>query len=424
MIPTAARFKELSVVAEITMKKLAIITTHPIQYNAPLFRLLAERGRIALKVFYTWGQTREGVVYDPGFGKAFQWDIPLLDGYAYAFIENLSKKPGTDRFGGIVNKDLIPAIEAWQPDALLVFGWSFHSHLRALRYFKGKLPILFRGDSTLLDEPAGVHLRKWLRRLFLCWVYSHIDYALYTGSANKEYYLRHGLKPHQLMYAPHAVENDRFAADDMARREKAAAWRQHLGIGENEVVFLFAGKLEPKKDPVLLLQAFRQLNPSAARLVIAGNGKLEQSLKNMASQDPRILFLPFQNQQQMPLLYRLADVYVLPSQGPGETWGLAINEAMACGKAVIVSDKCGGAGDLVVPGMNGFIFPAGHQQALENCLRKCMDLDIVRKMGEQSKEIIQKFSLENVASAIKKGVEVALSGRNTFHEKVSVTYNK
>src|SRR5438067_5308801 len=123
------------------VKKLAIVSSHPIQYNAPFFKLLAERKKIEVKVFYTWSQAKEKV-YDPGFGREREWDIPLLDGYEYEFVTNTSKNPGSHHFKGIKNPDLINKIEAWGATALLVFGWSFQSHLKCIRYFKNKIPVL------------------------------------------------------------------------------------------------------------------------------------------------------------------------------------------------------------------------------------------------------------------------------------------
>ncbi len=90
------------------MKRLAIITTHPIQYNAPLFKLLSKRNNISIKVFYTWGEAVLQKKYDPGFGKTIEWDIPLLEGYEYTFVENTAKKPGSHHFSGIDNPRLIP----------------------------------------------------------------------------------------------------------------------------------------------------------------------------------------------------------------------------------------------------------------------------------------------------------------------------
>ncbi|MEO6981197.1 MAG: glycosyltransferase family 1 protein, partial [Mucilaginibacter sp.] len=79
------------------MKKLAIITTHPIQYYAPIFRLLQQRNNISIKVFYTLGETT-APKHDPGFGKAVSWDIPLLDGYDFEWLKNVAPTPGSHYF--------------------------------------------------------------------------------------------------------------------------------------------------------------------------------------------------------------------------------------------------------------------------------------------------------------------------------------
>ncbi|HLO37553.1 MAG TPA: glycosyltransferase family 4 protein [Lacibacter sp.] len=385
------------------MKKLAIITSHPIQYNAPLFRLLHERRKVEVKVFYTWGQTENGFVYDPDFKREFKWDIPLLDGYEKEFVENISTSPGAGHFKGIKNKDLQQRIDQYNPDSLLVFGWSFQSHLQVLRHYKGKKKILFRGDSTLLDETPGVSVKKILRRIFLKWVYKHVDVALFTGAANKAYYMAHALREHQLVYAPHAIDNDRFDDTHGHYEEKASMWRKELGIASTELVFLFAGKLEAKKDPGLLIEAFSAITELNIRLIIVGNGVLEQEIKQKAQADQRIIFLDFQNQQQMPVVYRLADVFVLPSQGPGETWGLSVNEAMACKRPVVVSDRCGCADDLVKE--NGVIFEAGKKESLKKAL--CFFIEqrqLAEEMGERSVQTIKQFSYNQVAAAIEQTI--------------------
>lgn len=381
------------------MKKLAVITSHPIQYNAPLFRLLTERKNIAVKVFYTWGQTKNGLVYDPDFKKEFKWDIPLQEGYEKEFVENISLQPSAGNFKGIDNKDLIERVAACNPDALLVYGWSFKSHLKTIRFFKGKKKIIFRGDSTLLDEPPGFSFKKTARRIFLKWVYRFVDYALYTGEANRQYFLKHGLTSTQLIHAPHAIENERFFDRDGSYKAKADAWRKELQIPDNAIVFLFAGKLETKKDPSLLIRAFKAIENKNARLVIVGNGLLEQVLKQEAATDDRILFLDFQNQQIMPVVYRLGDVFILPSKGPGETWGLSVNEAMACARAVIVSNKCGCAADLVTE--NGFVFSAMNQAELENKIRYLVQHPSqLNQMAANSSVLIESFSFTKIAEAL------------------------
>ena len=191
-----------------TLKKIAIVTTHPIQYQSPWFRLMVEKG-FQIKVFYTWEQSGKGKIFDPGFGKEIKWDIPLLEGYDYEFVKNSSPIPGITRFLGLINPGLIPSIEAWKADCLFVNGWNYYSHLKCMRYFHNKIPVFFRGDSVLLFEKKGI--KQLARRSFLKWVYRHIDYAYYAGTHSKSYFLIHGLRPEQLIYSPHAIDLDRFA---------------------------------------------------------------------------------------------------------------------------------------------------------------------------------------------------------------------
>ncbi len=384
------------------MTKIAIITTHPIQYYAPLFKLLSERGNVQVKVFYTWGEEAREKVFDPGFGKQRAWDIPLLDGYDFEFVPNVSTNPGSSNYKGIVNPDLIERINKYEANTLLVFGWAFNSHLKILRHFKGKIPILFRGDSTLLDEPSGFSIKKALRRIFLTWVYRHIDMALYVGTNNKAYFEAHGVKNERLVYAPHAIDNDRFYDVNGSYAKQAKEWRYKLNIPDGKASLLFAGKLEQKKNPLFIIetaQHFPQIH-----FIIIGNGVLENEIKQKVKNISNITLLPFQNQSMMPVAYRLADIFVLPSSGPGETWGLAINEAMACGRVVVASNKCGGAMDLIVEGRNGFVIDPTIE-SFENTLKRIINLPTILEKGSAfSFHQIQSFTFTKIAERIESAV--------------------
>ncbi len=376
------------------MRKLAIITTHPIQYYAPVFRLLSERKQIDIKVFYTLGQTI-GEKYDHGFKQQIDWDIPLLDGYAYEAVRNISTKPGSHHTKGIINPDLIKQIKQWQADTVLVFGWAYESHLQAIRYFKNKIPVYFRGDSTLLDKQNPI--KTLLRKLRLRWLYQHVDHAFYVGTNNKAYFKYCGLRDDQLSFAPHAIDNDRFGQD---RDAEVGQLRKNLGIGENDLLILFAGKFEAKKDPMLLLDVFLAMNKPDIHLLFVGSGILEIELLNKAAKYKSIHFMPFQNQSYIPVVYQACDLFCLPSEGPGETWGLAVNEAMACGKAVLVSDKCGCAVDLVTPD-NGKTFAAGNKSELTLSLEMLTrSKEKLAGLGRASKKLIAPWNFEHIAAAI------------------------
>lgn len=347
------------------MKRLAIVTTHPIQYNAPLFRLLAQSGNLQIKVFYTWEQSRQGTKFDPGFGKTVTWDIPLLDGYEYEFVTNSAKNPGSHHFWGVQTPNLNQEIVNWAADAVLVYGWNFASHLACLRYFKGKIPVYFRGDSHLINEfPLW---RKVSRKLLLRWVYKYIDYAFYVGTANREYFLNAGLSKEQLIFVPHAVDNKRFFDETGDYQAEATSLRKELRIPPEATTLLYAGKFEPVKDLLTLAEAFLNISTANLHLLLVGNGPLEGALKKRLKDHSNVRFLEFQNQRRMPVIYRLGDVFVLPSRS--ETWGLSINESMASSRAVLVSNKCGCSIDLVKEATNGYIFQAGNVQDLTEKIR-------------------------------------------------------
>jgi glycosyltransferase involved in cell wall biosynthesis len=378
---------------------LAIVSTHPIQYYAPVFRFLAGLDEIDLRVFYTWSQAATDGMFDSGFGAEVQWDNPLLDGYQYQFVRNIAKRPGPDHFGGLNTPTLVQEIEAWRPDAVLIYTWNSHSHLQALRHFKGRIPVLFRGDSTLLDHRAW--WRALLRRVFLTWVYSHVDIAIAVGANNRDYFAWCGVPPQRIAFAPHSVDTIRFAGDSAAHEHRAARWRQELGIPPEAVIILYAGKLQRKKNPGLLLDAFSALD-DGSHMVFVGNGDLESDVKRRAATVERVHFMPFQNQSIMPAVYRLGDVFVLPSQGPEETWGLALNEAMASGRAVIASSKVGGARDLIHSEEDGWIFESGDRKALEGILRRAVGVGRQRlhAMGRAAQAQSVHWSTEESARRI------------------------
>ena len=326
------------------MKRLAILSTHPIQYNAPLFRMLQEDGSILLRVFFskTWDQVK----FDPDFQREVVWDIPLSEGYPHS-THDASTKAG--------KKNLKKAILDFSPDALLVYGWNFPGHLAMMRAFHGDVPIWFRGDSHLLDPlPAW---KKALRWLVLSWVYRKVDLAFTVGEANARYFDWCGLPAARQIRAPHAVDNTFFADANGQHARDAKDWRDKLGILAEDKVVLFAGKLESKKQPALLLEAWNSLPLPKPHLLIAGSGPLDSTLRADWQGHPRLHFLGFQNQSQMPALYHMADVFCLPSAGPGETWGLAVNEALACGTPCLVSDRVGCGEDLLFEAHNGCVLP-------------------------------------------------------------------
>lgn len=346
------------------LHRLAVVISHPIQYYAPWFRKLATEPTLTTRVFYL---SDHGIKSqnDAQFGRAFSWDTDLLSGYDHQFIPNVAKQPDVIRFWGLNNPSLGTELKRFRPDSILLFGYAYRSHLNLLARYPA--PIIFRGDSHLLGGPPPSILKKTVLRA----IYTRPAAFLPVGRANAEYFRYYGVPEEKLFPAPHCVDQSHFAITP-DRLSQALELRNTLGIPSNARVALFAGKLIPKKRPDLLLTAFFQANVPNTHLVFSGDGELLSDLKSVALSHPRVHFLTFANQSVMPVRYLLGDIFILPSEGRHETWGLAVNEAMHLQRPVIVSDHVGCHPDLLVPGKTGWIFKAGDQTALCTALQDAL----------------------------------------------------
>ena len=421
--------------------RLAFIVSHPIQYYVPIYRDLAKRARnqetgdtrqetaeddaaevTALKVFYTWRDA--GPALDEKFGKEFAWDIPLMEGYDFEVVPNTSPDPGTHHRKGLINPDLVERVRAWQPDAVHITGYNYVSHGQAIKELsEAGIPVIFRGDSHLLDG-RGPWWKWWIKKSCLSRVYRWPAAFTYVGQANRDYYRAFGVPERKLFPAPHTIEVGRFSEPHEELEAKALAWRRELGIPDDHFIFLYAAKLEPRKRPMELLEAFLRADLPKATLVFVGSGELESALRtrvntghgltrmkgrisplggaewtgqecsvlgdpstrnapseetenckpNTADCAQQVVFVPFQNQSRMPLVYRLGDALVLPS-GYGETWGLAVNEALACGRPSLVSDCVGSARDIIREGENGMIVRTGDWEDCVRGMRQMVKID-------------------------------------------------
>ena len=354
--------------------RLAIVLSHPTQYFSPWFRWLAQQTSLSFRVFYLWdfGVTP---TRDPEFQSTFAWDVDLLAGYDHEFVPNTSDHPGTHRFDGLENPGLPARIAAFRPDAILLFGYAYSTHVRLLAWARlRRIPLVFRGDSHFLGRPRPPLATRALLRL----LYRQFAAVTCVGAANRDYFTALGVPERKLFFAPHAVDHTLFDPACESHRASAASLRASLALAPSTRVVLFAGKLLPAKQPRELLEAFLSLAPDDDALVFVGEGPEKDALVGRAGAAParRVHFLPFANQTEMPARYLLADLFALPSRGLYETWGLAVNEAMHMGVPALVSDRVGCQQDLVTDGETGWVFRADDLAHLRAGLAHALSADL------------------------------------------------
>lgn len=351
-------------------QRLAIVVSHPTQYYSPWFRALAATSEVSIKVFYLWDFGVKPTI-DPRFGREITWDVDLLSGYESTFVRNVAKHPGAESFFGFRNPDLARALSEWSPDALLLFGYAWASHLRALVWARlHGVPILFRGDSHMIGRSADRGASSFLKRL----IFAQFAAITYVGAANRDYFRALGVPESKLSFAPHSVNAELFREDSPSDRARALELRAGLGIPSHAKVILFAGKLVAAKQPMELLEAFIGAADPNAALLFVGDGELKRGLeaRARASGLATIHFLAFANQSEMPSRYLAADIFVLPSRGVYETWGLAVNEAMHCGTPCLVSSHVGCQRDLVSDGLTGWVFEAEDDAGLKATMQRAL----------------------------------------------------
>jgi glycosyltransferase involved in cell wall biosynthesis len=337
--------------------------------------------------------------YDPGFGKTIQWDTPVLSGYKYKFSRHGIGQPPPRPFCEVPRVDVLWALSDVPFDVLWLHGYCFLTHWIAgtAAWLRGKR-ILLRTEDNLLDSRPT--WKRAAKEMLLPMIFQRI-WGLWIGRHNREYLVRYGVREERLVFAPYAVENQFFQQQREKLFPHRGDLRKEFGVCDDSPVILFCGKLVPKKDPLVLLEAFRRL-AKKSWLLLVGDGPLRDTVLDFIREHglKRVFFCGFLNQSEIGKAYVSADVLVLPSRW-GETWGLVVNEAMNFGLPVVVTDKVGCASDLVVPGENGLIVPAGDSEALAQALEVLVeDPDTRSRFGQTSLSIIENYSLEKCADGV------------------------
>jgi glycosyltransferase involved in cell wall biosynthesis len=383
---------------------LAILTTHPIQYQVPLWQMLARDGRVPFEVWYLSKHATERSV-DQEFKQEFAWDLDMLSGYRYRVLKTPAGATPNTRLRCRVAESLPELFQETKTKVLWVNGWQVAAYWQAVWAAHrtravagigdpGPVQVWLRGESNALRQQGSegkeprkrlmshaVNVRQMAKRVLLGQLFKRVDHFLCIGTANRELYRSYGVPESKLHMAMYAVDNERFAAQAAALRGRRSVVRSQWSIPEDSFCVLFCGKFIPKKRPLDLINAAQLLLASHPELKIhllfAGSGELgvelrvncdvvydeeqgagsrgqggasdsdapSSKLPAPSFKKPAASFAGFLNQTEISKAYVAADCLVLPSDYD-ETWGLVVNEAMASGLPCIISDRCGCAPDL------------------------------------------------------------------------------
>jgi glycosyltransferase involved in cell wall biosynthesis len=400
---------------------LAIVTTHPIQYQIPIWQALAADGRVPFEVWYL---TQHGVKpsLDHEFGTTFRWDIDTLLGYPHQFLKTAQGAVPWNFRKCRLRERLRDRIRQSGAAAVWVQGWQVAAYWQAAWEAKAAgIELWLRGESNdLTPTPAW---KRPVKRIALGQLFSRVDRFLYIGSANRRLYQSFGIPEPRLHPAPYAIDNRRFAPQANALRPQRWELRRRWGIADDAFCVLFCGKFIQKKRPMDVVEGARLLRSNGRlpniHLLFAGSGELGGALRHtctvvhdaewetgkpprsegsFSARDggPVASFAGFLNQTEISRAYVAADCLVLPSEH-GETWGLVVNEALASGTPAIASTSCGCTEDLLPSTCRTRSFAAGNVRALAEALMTVRGPDAC---ASETMELLAKYDVSKTVETV------------------------
>jgi glycosyltransferase involved in cell wall biosynthesis len=348
--------------------KITFLVERPTQFEAPFFRHAAAAasaaGKDELRVLFT-GEDVARPVFDPELGHEVAWGIDLLGGYPHA----VCPPRGRGRW-------LAGEISRQSCDLLVVNGYTQKAYLLATALARrAGVPTALRLDSVLWEDAgdaAGPGAAKHL--LFSVLLLRLYDLFLGVGTLTLDYLAACGVPAKRTGLFPYAVDVEHFrTASRLSAAERAAA-RERLGLPTGAKAVLAVTKMNPREAPWDLVRALPFL-PGDVRLLLAGDGPARPEVEHLASGlgPDRVRFLGYVPYGELPALYAAADLFVHPARE--ERWGVSVEEALACGLAVVTSSRVGAARDLVMAGRNGGVYPAGEARELARRITAALALD-------------------------------------------------
>ena len=359
-------------------RRVVIMTEIIAPYRIPVFNVLARQQNIDLHVIFL-SETDASLRQWPVYGSEIR--------FSYEVLPSWRKRIG--RYNLLLNASVVEALQRAAPDVIVCGGYNYVASWQALRWAnRNKVQFLLWCESTVSDRRNERRLVESLKQTFL----RGCDAFVVPGESALRYLENMGVRRDAIFVAPNAVDIELFSVLAKKARGQDHCLRTQLALPDR--YFLFVGRLVKEKGVFDLLRAYQQL-PDAARqevgLVLAGDGPLRASLEAMARDifPGTIHFAGFVQRDELAQYYGLSECLVLPTHT--DTWGLVVNEAMACGLPVICTDVAGCTSDLVRE--NGRLVEPENVAQLSAAMQEiALDPALRSRMSAESEKLIGQYS--------------------------------
>lgn len=369
-------------------RRLVIITEIISPYRIPLFNDLAQHPEVDLHVVFL-GES------DPSLRE---WRV-YKDEIRFSFQVLRSWRKRIGKYNALLNTGIFSALKKSQPEAILCGGYSYVASWATLFWARRHdVPFLLWSESHQQDQRRQLAMVEFLKRKFL----SRCSGFVVPGKSAFHYLKSQSVGDQPIFIAPNAIDNNLFAGASEGARKQASARRQKFGLPQR--YYLFVGRLVREKGVFELVQAYAKLDAQMRQqigLVIVGDGPCRTQLQEVAAGvSPGTLVFPgFLHREELGDYYGLAEAFILPTYT--DTWGMVVNEAMACGLPVILSQLAGCAADLVQDQHNGILVPSKDVNSLEAAMKRiASNSDLREGMGRNSKRLILDYSPEKWATSV------------------------
>lgn len=352
--------------------RIGVVTVIPTPYRDPFWNAVAAVPGVELTVYYC-ASTLSDRPWKPAWEMRYETHV----------IGGATWWPRrTHGVSATTPVSIVERIRRGMHDVIIVGGYNYPALLSAIRQARRcAVPYYLMSESHLHENRAM--WRRVVKRPLVRWVVSGAAGCFPTGTWAREYLIHYGGDPARMWFVPNVPDVAVLDATARQLQPQRDTLRRAMGVGDGPLV-LSLGRLVDFKRVDHLIRAFGKANlPPAATLEIVGDGVCRPSLESLVQHlglGDRVRFHGFVEPSEVPRWFAIADLFVLPSVG--ETWSVALLEALSCGLPVVTTDSVGAAVDAIHDPVVGEVVPSGDVEALgiaiESRLAHLPDRETVR----------------------------------------------